>query len=187
MRSLVLAALLYSAATLAGTEASVAQKKHELSVKAREVAQVIGRYDYMIPWMQPMPRRELQVNKFAKFASYVSLADGWSRVIEKDGVWSIGKKSSLGILLGEGELPRQLHLQGIYFNGHEPTRLFVNGQLLSEAPLNNLIVDLPSDLKNSSYMLIELYHLNPGAPRDYNPSSTDSRAIKFKIKKIRLW
>ncbi len=183
MRAVVLLALLYSTVVLGGDASPVAEQKKALAEQAREAARGVDEYAAYVALLQPMPPENLRADEIEP---YILLDKGWSAITE-NGVWSLGKRSSMYIRLDEGSRPRQLQIQGAYFNGEEPTRLLVNGQLLSEKPLLNLTVDLPAGLEDSPALRIELQHLNPMSPRDLKPSNPDTRKIKFKLEQIRIW
>ncbi|CAA0078384.1 Uncharacterised protein [Halioglobus japonicus] len=185
MRAVVLAAVFFSFSCVAmgGTELTVAQKKKALAENAREAAKNLDEHASYTVLLQPMPQHKLQASEAEPF---ILLDSGWSAVTE-GGVWSVGNSSSLYFRLGEGERPRHLLIQGAYFNGTEPTRLFVNGELLSEVALENVTVDLPSGLDESTPVHIELQHLNPVAPSDLKPGSRDTRKLKFRLEQIRVW
>jgi hypothetical protein len=179
----VLLALLVPAVALCAVDNPVALKKQELAAKAMEAAQNVDEYQYLAARLQPMPNTNLKVRDMA---AYVLPGEGWLAITD-DGVWSVGNRSSLYMLLGDGELPRQLHIQGSYFRGQEPTRLFVNGQLLSETSLRDHTVELPPNLGDSAYLHITLQHLNPLSRHDVDPNSKSMQKIKFRLEQIRVW
>ena len=183
MRTLVLLALLCSSVVLGDTGNPVAQQKQELAKMAREAAQKLEEHGNYVALLQPIPQQNLRASEIEP---YVLMDSGWSAITE-NGVWTMGKRSSIYIRLDEGETPGQLRIQGAYFNGEEPTRLFVNGQLLSETPLLDHTVELPPGLEGSPSLHIELQHMNPMSPHDVNPKNRDIRKIKFKLEQIRVW
>ena len=184
MRPLVFVALLSSTVALGGTDIPVAQKKQELAALARLAATELGTYEYYLDQLQPIPNRKLQALEMLPFVLFVD--EGWGAITQK-GVWSLGERSSLFIRLEEGARPKQLLIQGVYLNGQEPTRLFVNGELLSETSLQDHTVDLPPGLENSSHLHIELQHMNAAVHNETQPSSPDARKSNFRLQQIRVW
>ena len=183
MRPLVLVALLASSVALAAADVPVAQQKQQLAAMARQAAEGLEEQANYVALLQPMPERKLHISELEPFVLW---GTGWSAPTE-NGIWSLDKQSSLYIRLEEGERPSRLLIQGSYFNGPEPTRLFVNGQLIIEAPLVGQTVDILQSLDGATAMHIELHHLNPVSPRDIKPNSRDTRKIKFKLEQIRVW
>lgn len=183
MRAVAIIALLFSCVAIGDTQMTVAQKKDALAERAREAAKELDEYAVYTVLLEPMPQYQLKASEIEPF---ILLDKGWSAITE-NGVWSVGKSSSLYFRLEKGERPRRLMIQGSYFNGREPTRLYVNGELLSEAPLEDVTLDLPPGLDESTPMHIELQHLNPVAPSEIKPNSRDTRKLKFKLKSIRVW
>ena len=183
MRPVILVALLASSVALAAADVPVAQQKQRLAAMARQAAEKLEEQANYVAQLQTMPERKLHISELEPFVLW---GEGWNAPTE-NGIWSVDNKSSMFIRLDEGESPSRLLIQGTYFNGLEPTRLFVNGQLIGEAPLEGQTLDLLQSLDGATAMHIELHHLNPVSPKDIKPNSRDTRKIKFKLEEIRLW
>lgn len=183
MRSLVLFALLVSAAAAGAADMPIAKKKQELAARAMEASQNTNEYPYLLGLLQPIPSDKLRVRDMRP---YVLPGEGWLTITDQ-GVWSVGNESSLYIVLGENDRPRQLQLQGSYFQGNEPTRLFVNGHLLSETALRDHTVELPPDIAESPFLHIKLQHLNPVSRQEIDPRNKSDKKIKFLLEQIRVW
>lgn len=187
MRSLIAITLLIAAAHNATADAptetrNVEARKQAISANIKAAAKTLNKHEHLIAGLQVAPTHRMSAQAFKTF---VVPGEGWS-AITADGVWSLGERSSLYIKLGD--VPRKkLLLQGRYFNGDEATRLFINGQLVSETPLKNHAVRLPADLDTAKPIHIELHHLKPLAPNAVNPDNPDTRPIKFKLQHLRIW
>ena len=183
MRSLALLWVLLSACVQADNSAMPEQRRREIAAAASTAAAGMGRAEYYVEFLQPMPNHALRVDDSHK---YVAFGTGWS-TIETTGIWSLGNRSTLFLRLASGSAPTRLLIHGKYYNGAEATRLLINGELVSEAPLQNLTVALPADAVASSRLKIELVHLHPIAPNMLDSSSRDARNIKFALMRLRLW
>jgi hypothetical protein len=182
MRSLAALLWLWSFSALAGDQQSILQRQQALVSGATAAAARLAEDEY---WdgLDFMPTRQLKV---AVMHGYVSLGEGWYRA-SGWGVWSRGHHSSLFLRAAPGAAARRLLLHGRYANGPEATRVSVNGVLLSEAPLQELTIELPAELAAVERLRIDIEHLNPVAPRDFDPSSDDPRLLKFALVHIRLY
>lgn len=180
MRFVALLLSLLSTLACADSDVLPEQRKQQIATAAREAAAGLDRFEYYVPYLHPVPERMLHVSKMD---SYVLFGDGWSTRTPR-GIWSLNHRSTLYLRLAPGQHPKQLFIHGNYYNGAEATRLFINGQLVSEAPLEGLTVALPAGLATASELTIELQHLNP---REVAPGSQDNRRIKFNLIQLRVW
>lgn len=182
MRSLIVITLMTLLANSVWANPALEARKQSISANIKAAAKTLNKHENLIAALQVAPTDRMSAQAFKGF---VVAGEGWS-AITADGVWSLGERSSLYVKAGD--VPRKkLLIQGRYFNGKEATRLFINGELVSETPLNNHAVRLPQALDTSKPLHIELHHLNPLAPNAINPDNPDSRPIKFKLQQLRIW
>ncbi|MFT4520740.1 MAG: hypothetical protein ACI9JM_003146 [Halioglobus sp.] len=184
MRSLALFISLCCLVAFAHSDVSPQQRKAKISAAALEAAAGMKRYENYVRYLQPIPDRTL---RGLGMLPYVLLADGWSGRLS-GGAWTLDNRSVLFVRWEPDTTPKQLFIHGRYLGGEEATRLLVNGQLISETPLNNLTVTLPRSLSDASSMEIELQHLNPLTSAEAGiVGEDDSRLLKFQIEQIRVW
>lgn len=182
MRSLILVTLLSLSLNTVAGELSPEARKQAISANIKAAAKTLNKHEHLFASLQVAPGSKLSATEFK---DYVLIGEGWSAVTA-DGVWSLGKRSSLYLKLGDIQR-KKLLVQGRYFNGKEATRLFINGQPVSEAPLNNLSVQLPPDLDTSKPIHIEFHHIDPKTPNSIKPDNPDTRLVKFKLQQLRIW
>ena len=183
MRPVALLLLLLAACAAADVDVSPEQRKRDIAVAASVAAARLGRAEHYVPYLDPVPKRMLSADEMVP---YVLFGDGWGTRKAK-GIWTRGFHSTLYLRLAPGQHPKQLFIHGGYYKGAEATRLLVNGQLLSEAPLQGLTVTLPENLATASQLTIELQHLNPQPLTNVQSGSATSYKIKFQLKQLRVW
>jgi hypothetical protein len=178
-----LAATVDASGTAAEQNTAAEQRRQELAQRAMLASRSVDEFPYLVGLLQPMPSSKLHVRDMRPF---VLPGEGWLAITD-NGIWSVGNESSLYIVIGANESPRKLLMQGTYFQGKEPTRLFVNGQLLSETNLRDHTVELPPDVAESPVLHIKLQHLNPLSRNDVDPNHKSTHKIKFQLEQIRVW
>ena len=126
---------------------------------AQSLADEMTGFEDYIPNLKPFPKRVL-IGEDVK--GYILFGDGWHRA-ESEGRWSDGNSSKIYLRVPPGKRPRRLYIHGRYYRDKEPTRVIINGKLLSEAPLIHHNIDLPPGIAEGGQLEVEFQHIAPTA------------------------
>ena len=180
MRALTVLITLLVSGMYAQADVSQEELALELAASARHAAMSIEPGSGYGELLDVMSKDKLEASDWAGQVFFVS---GWAP-LEKWGIWSVGDESSLIIRVEPESVHGRLYIHGRYFQGQENTRLWLNDQLVSEAPLDHLEVSLTSELVASGVLNIRLQHIAPLSPHDVDPRKGDLRKLKFGLTEL---
>lgn len=160
----------------------LAEPEHawEVAASARNAAASIERGAGYGELLDVMSSKKLEVSGWP---GKVFFGTGWAP-LEEWGVWSLGDESRLTIRLDPDRRSDVLYIHGRYFHGEENTRLWVNGKLISEAPMDHLAVRLTPDIVAAGVLKLRLQHIDPLSPHDVDPTKGDLRKLKFGLTEL---
>ncbi|MDC0362513.1 hypothetical protein OAN12_05660 [Halioglobus sp.] len=188
MRSLALTLALVAAiclslsSTLADVEIGLEERKQRLMESARNVADDMSGFEDYTSYLAPFPARVLIGDEMA---GYVLFAQGWHKK-ELEGRWSDGKSSKIYVKIPPGKQPSTLYIHGRYHRDEKPTRVIVNGTLLSEAPLIHHNIDLPPGLAKNGQLEIEFQHVAPTTVQNDRAPGEGKETRKYEFFLVRL-